>query len=293
MTSPSGPGDGPLPSAELSAHGPSLRHEWGYAALFALIGTGLGFQAAAWAAAALWWATALLVVGLPRLCARIPAIWGWRVRLGIAWLLMNTTYLQMGHVVGRLGTPLRDAQLQAVDAGLFGAPLPLLLESWMKGPLPDLISACYLLFFPYLTWSCAIRLWQANRSLRDSIRFFEALFVVYAVGFFGYLMVPAQGAYLDIPDAFRTPLSGGWVFRFNDHLVRAGSNRVDVFPSLHVAVSGTMLGWDLRSGRRWARWLVIPVLGLWAATILLRYHYGIDVMAGFALAGTALAWIRP
>jgi membrane-associated phospholipid phosphatase len=93
-----------------------------------------------------------------------------------------------------------------------------------------------------------------------------------------------------MPEAFNHPLTGGWLTHFNDVVVRRGSNRVDVFPSLHVAVSAFILGFD----RRFATWryrlYLVPAVGLWVSTIYLRFHYGVDVLGGFALAAFGL-WV--
>jgi membrane-associated phospholipid phosphatase len=72
-------------------------------------------------------------------------------------------------------------------------------------------------------------------------------------------------------------------------LVTAGSNRVDVFPSLHCAVSGYILGFSFRYQRREFWLLLLPICGLWLATIYLRYHYLVDVLFGLALSGVGLA----
>jgi membrane-associated phospholipid phosphatase len=110
------------------------------------------------------------------------------------------------------------------------------------------------------------------------------LFTVYAVGFLGYLFVPAQGAYLTMQGAFVHQIAGGWITRLNDTVVRRGSIGIDVFPSLHIAVSTFILLFD-RHFVRWRYYAYLgPAIGLWIATLYLRYHYGIDVVVGFVLA---------
>jgi membrane-associated phospholipid phosphatase len=71
-------------------------------------------------------------------------------------------------------------------------------------------------------------------------------------------------------------------------MVRFGSNRVDVFPSLHCAVSTYMLVFDSWYKRWRFRIYALPCVGLWISTIYLRYHYFIDVIVGFALAAVIL-----
>jgi membrane-associated phospholipid phosphatase len=71
-------------------------------------------------------------------------------------------------------------------------------------------------------------------------------------------------------------------------MVEQGSNRVDVWPSLHCAVSAFILGFAWRHHRKEFHYLLLPVAGLWFSTLYLHYHYFIDVLSGFALAAFAL-----
>ena len=82
------------------------------------------------------------------------------------------------------------------------------------------------------------------------------------------------------------------IHRRNDAVVSRGSNGVDAFPSLHCAVTSYLLMFDWWH-RRWRFWIyLVPCAGLWLATVYLRYHYAIDCLAGFALAGAVLWLVR-
>jgi PAP2 superfamily len=225
------------------------------------------------------------VIGFTRTRHSVTA---WRVRLGFFLLLINLTYPALGIVVPALREARVDGLLQRIDTHLFGAPLPLYLDGATRPLTSDLLSACYFVLFPYIFFSCLRHLWKARENLAVSQRFYSGFFTVYAISFAGYVLFPAQGAYLDIPNAFHHALEGGWMTRFNDTIVRRGSNRVDVFPSLHVAASAFILFFDRTYARR--RYLVYlaPAIGLWISTIYLRYHYGIDVIAGFAVMAIGL-----
>ena len=66
------------------------------------------------------------------------------------------------------------------------------------------------------------------------------------------------------------------------------SNGVDAFPSIHVAVSLYLLAFDRMYYRRRFWRLLVPCVALWISTIYLRYHYAVDVIAGFAIAAIGL-----
>ena len=102
--------------------------------------------------------------------------------------------------------------------------------------------------------------------------------------------MPAAGPHLDpnFATLYTIPLEGWWFTRWNAGLVDSGSNQVDVFPSLHTAVTAFLMGFDWKHARGRFRLWIAPTIGLWFSTIYLRYHYATDVVAGFALAGAAL-----
>ena len=268
-----------------------LPHEIAFGALYSVVIARLLAAPAgpAWGETAIWAAFAGATLGVAWWTTQRPSAATWRIRLGAYVVLMNAAYARMAPVVAVLRTPLRDAELQRIDHLLFGVPLPLVFDRWVTAGRTEFLSACYFLLFPYILVSCGRQLWRYGRAPDEARRFFAGLFTVYGLGLLGYLVVPAAGPYLAMPEAFSHPIAGGWITRLNDLAVRRGSNHVDVFPSLHVAVSAFLLGFDFRH-TRWRFWsYAVPGVGLWVSTLYLRYHYGIDVLSGFALAAVGLA----
>jgi hypothetical protein len=267
-----------------------LTHEAAFALLYALVIARLATipAGAAWSEVAVWCAFAAVSAGVVIWSERAETTLAWRVRLGAYLVLMNLAYARMGVVHHLLGAPLNDATLEHVDRLLFGQPVPLYLDRWTSPAASEVFSACYFLLFPYIVVSCGRQLWRYEQAPDEARRFFAGLFTVYGLGFVGYLLVPAAGPYVAMSGAFSHPIAGGAIATLNDAAVRRGSNHVDVFPSLHVAVSAFLLGFD----RRFARWrfavYALPACGLWVSTLYLRYHYGIDVLCGCALAGIGL-----
>jgi hypothetical protein len=228
----------------------------------------------------------LLAVVLIVLSARIKGQLGWRLRLLYYPIVMNVAYLHMAPVVEKIHRgPLDDAWLRSIDARLIGENLSLRLESISRPLFTEPLSFCYMLFIPYLTLSM---LWYFCGAMPLLKRFYLGLFSIYGIGFLGYTFVPAAGPYIAMASEFHGPLMGRVFTRWNAAMVSYGSNHVDVFPSLHCAISSYMLFFD-RWYKRWRfRIYAVPCIGLWISTIYLRYHYFIDVIVGFALAGFAL-----
>jgi len=202
---------------------------------------------------------------------------------------MNVLFPNMRQAIPAINWGRMDAALQSIDSALVGTNLSLRLQPLAHPWLTELFSFCYFLFFPYLLFSLIYYFCSDLAVLR---KFIIGLFTVYGLGFLGYSLVPASGPYLAMADQFSVPLTGYWFTRWNAAVVAQGSNGVDVFPSLHCAVSAFFLFFDRRH-RPWRfRLYVVPCVGLWISTIYLRYHYLIDLICGFTLAALALYLAR-
>lgn len=209
----------------------------------------------------------------------------WRWRLLFYPIAMNLLYFMLGTAIPAVHPGLEDAALQAADQALVGTNLSIRLQSLVHPVLTDFLSFCYMLYFAYLLFGQA---WYMFGDLAVLKKYYVGLFSLYAVGYFGYSVLPALGPYLAMADQFSTPLTGGWLTAVNDKMVLSGSNRVDVFPSLHCGNALYILLSDYQH-KRWRFWAyLIPCVGLWVSTLYLRYHYFIDVICGLVLGW--LAW---
>lgn len=212
--------------------------------------------------------------------------WGSLAALCISLAIgMNVSYQGMAGAVPAVRTVRFDADLLSLDRWLLGETPSVVVQAWVTPWLTELLSLCYLFFMPLLFFSLARYFFHRRELLGE---FYTGLFTVYGLGFLGYLLVPAAGPWLAHPDMYNVALDGGPIAHLNHTMVVQGSNRVDVWPSLHCAVSTFILGFAWRHHRLEFRLLLLPVMGLWLSTFYLRYHYFVDVMCGFALAAFAL-----
>ncbi|EEF62254.1 phosphatase PAP2 family protein [Pedosphaera parvula] len=226
----------------------------------------------------------LVVVGF---CLRHETPTRWRLRLLFYPVAMNLIYAHMSIAIPQIQPAHMDTLLQRMDDLLLGGSLSLRWQAFVHPVFTELFSFCYLLFFPYLAFSL-ITYFLGNLDVLK--KFFVGLFTIYGLGFLGYSLLPASGPHIAMADRFTIPLTGWCFTKWNAALVVHGSNGVDVFPSLHCAVTAFLLFFDRRHCPKRFKCLLIPCLGLWLSTIYLRYHYTIDVLCGFALAGFAL-WL--
>jgi len=122
------------------------------------------------------------------------------------------------------------------------------------------------------------------------------LVLVVCVGHCLYLAVPAHGPYEYLASELSRPLAGPTWWPIVERAVASvdGASRTDVFPSLHTALPTFLALFSFRNRAHAPYRQVWPVTAFFAsqiivATMYLRWHYLIDVVAGVTLAVSAFA----
>ena len=269
-------------------------------AAFALIGVG----AAVVLLARVGWSTPAsqeMVGGVVFYLWLLCSAWWWpsmadaRVRLGINYFCALWLYGATSRVTLALGSPAWDATLLGVDRRLFGETPSVAWQAWAHPWLTDVMSACYAFYQAYLHGMLILMV--CTRSAMAVRHFGDGLYAGFAVGFVGYLLVPALGPGPAFPSLYTHPLAGGAAPCFNHRIVGKGAALYGTFPSLHVLVTLILLDHDWRLCRRRFWWVLGPVVGLLASTIYLRYHYAVDLLAGLGvfvvLRAVILRWSPP
>ena len=205
--------------------------------------------------------------------------WRWRVRLLFYPASMGISFYAMGVAVPLLGHPKVDTLLLGWDRALLGETPAVAWEHLLRPWAEDLAMASYLFFFYYLVAGPGFYCVQNLRLFRKCI---VGLFTMYGLAFMSYTVMPAGGPWRWM--IFQTPLHGPWLLDWVLAPVNAGSNAVDVFPSVHLAGSLYLLLFDWQHGRRRFWWYLLPCFVLWFSTMYLRFHYFVDLLAGAAMA---------
>jgi membrane-associated phospholipid phosphatase len=183
-----------------------------------------------------------------------------------------------------------DDTLRQLDESLLGIEPALWAQRITRPWLTEYMTFSYALFFVFPTLVLAIT--YARGEFFAFREFGLALSLAYYLGLVGYMTVPAVGPRFAMANEFTTPLVGYWL----TEPARVAWNSIesvdrDCFPSLHTAMSTISLVYLWRLRRGWGRFgrvlfaVSAPlVVSLWASTLYLRYHYAVDVLAGWALA---------
>jgi membrane-associated phospholipid phosphatase len=261
-----------------------------------------------------------IVVGLPLLAAAraslrdrsgLPAGATGVVRRVLEFLhdwtfapLAYVIYLEMQGLVGPLRGPwLADPHLIAIDRWLLGSDASVLLARLATPWLTEVAQVAYTSFYALMV------IVGAELYARRDMRRFQVYAFSCALGFFisfvGYLAVPAVGPRFtlfdvatverQLPGLLLTPALR--LFVDGGGLVPPGLSRQatlalaprDVFPSGLTMMTLVAMYW---SGRyrlkvRWGIWPVGAVLVF--ATVYLRYHYLVDLLAGGLLAALCVS----
>jgi membrane-associated phospholipid phosphatase len=191
----------------------------------------------------------------------------------------------LGPLIAAARGPARDDLLIAADRFLFGTDLTLWVERLER---PWLTNAFFLFYSSYYFLSIVLGAALWRRSLPDARRYIFTLSFAYFLSYAGYFLIPALGPRFALASEQKgpvetTPLSRAISMTINE-LERT---KFDVFPSGHTMITTVVLLVAWKRARR-VFWFLLPIgTGLVLSTVYCRYHYGVDVLAGLALAAVA------
>ncbi len=204
------------------------------------------------------------------------------LRAGITVGVMFTLYTTLGKL-GFVAIPyLGDAALSRLDEILFRTNPAFWVQQYQTPGLVEFFSFIYAAFIPYVYLSIAHGcLWRPPLQ-RD--QFLTGWVLTYAISYLGYLFVPAYGPIVYHAEEFSSSLQGGFFHAIVLRGIETGGGPHGAFPSLHVACSAYLCLFDLKTNQlRGLTYLPMIVL-IYVSTIVLRYHYVVDLIAGTVIA---------
>jgi hypothetical protein len=203
---------------------------------------------------------------------------------------MLTSYFELRFLLPALQPHLLDLRLYALDRAIFGTTPSLWLAQFNHRPLVEWISFFYYSYF-YLLAAIILPTLFFDKGVRHR-QFLIGALVVCGGGHVIYTLVPGVGPFRTID--FPAPIDGGfWWHQVQTTVAQAGA-QLDIFPSLHTAYPTyfTLHAWAYRREAPFRQtWFFIAIFTahMVAATMFLRWHWFVDVLAGALLAFTARA----
>ena len=180
-----------------------------------------------------------------------------------------------------------DAELAHIDLAFWGANPTIWLERFRSPALAEVLQIVYALFVPAVLLM-AVLLWRQKRFCE--FRYYAFLIASgFLVSYVGYFLAPARGPRFLLHDLQTYDLRGLWLFNglrsLLDHIESA---HYDCFPSGHTEL--TILAWwgSRMISTNLFRGMFAYTLGIIFATVYLRYHYTVDVLAGAIVAGALI-----
>ncbi len=206
-------------------------------------------------------------------------------------LTVFLSYFHLREIIPAVTSHERDAQLLALDLSIFGVEPAVAWDRFVTPHTTEWFSFFYFLYFFLLTGH-VLPMMFAAKNTRRLAHFALGLFIVFCFGHIGYLLVSGWGPYHLLDGKFAHPLEGGLFYRLVMATVAAGGAQRDIFPSLHTAAPTffAIFAYQHRAALPWRyTWLPMAFIAsqIIGATMFLRWHYLIDVVAGLTLATTA------
>ncbi|MGB8658510.1 MAG: phosphatase PAP2 family protein [Candidatus Zixiibacteriota bacterium] len=237
--------------------------------------------------------------------ARLVAV---LIALGIAWLIAKykpewrllRDGLPFGYAIA-IYTNLHDTVhfvnphdvhniLIRADAFLFGVQPCVWAEKFIHPYLTTIFSFCYAMYLAFAP-IVALVLYLQKRYKEFRYTLVSVIFCFY-LGYFGYILFPAAPPRYTLLPQFTRSLHGPLLDASMKLINVFPSTSRCAFPSLHSAITVLSLLFAFKY-LRWFFWTLLPFgVGLLLATIYLRHHYVVDLLAGFVLCGISF-WLGP
>jgi hypothetical protein len=216
-------------------------------------------------------------------------------RIGI-YGTVQQSYFFFKHLLPVVNPGAVDHQLYALDQLLFGFEPAVWADQFVNPVTTEWFAFFYFCYFFLL----AAHIFPIVFGSRDQLllgEFMAGMLIIVCIGHTGYILVPGFGPYRAMPQMFHHELPSGFWMDLVWSTVRSGGAMKDIFPSLHTAGPCFIAMFSFRNRDRLPFRYTWPLLTFFAANIIgatmfLRWHYVIDVFAGFSLA-TVAAVVAP
>src|SRR5580658_1129684 len=212
-------------------------------------------------------------------------------RLAIIATLLGT-FFQLREILPAVSPRALDPQIYAFDTRVFGVEPSLWLDRFVTPTTTEWFAFFSFLYFLVLTVHVLPMLFWWQPGEKELARFGVGFLMIFLSAHLLYMVVPGWGPYWYLKGSFQHELQGPVFWPLVREAVDAGGAQKDIFPSLHTAVPTYIAIFSFQHRKLTPFKYSWPVMAFVAtqiivATLLLRWHYLVDVVAGLILAVTA------
>jgi membrane-associated phospholipid phosphatase len=207
----------------------------------------------------------------------------WIFRHWYPLLYVACCYREMAMIIAGIRHNHTDQALAAIDYAIWGVYPTVWLERLYTPAFTEFLQIIYTLFLP-VALLVPFVIWRQKRYIE--FRYMAFLLALgFLVSYLGYLAVPAHGPRFLLADMQHLPLKGLWLFNsMQSTLNRLEQDHYDCFPSGHTELT-ILACWLSRSISKRLFWVYfLYTLCIVFATVYLRYHYTVDLLAGVMVA---------
>ena len=206
----------------------------------------------------------------------------WWIREVLPFIFVIAVYTNLHDTIGFVNSHDIHDYLIKIDEWIFGIEPVLYFQRFYNKYLTDFFSLFYMNYF-YVAVSVVLYLLikKDKKHLREVLL---GTILMYYIGYFLYILFPAAPPRLVLHDKFTRDLTGGVITHIQNKIIIDMASSRGSFPSLHCGVSLLSLIYSYKYARKLFYFLILPVIILVIATIYLRHHYTVDIIAGFILA---------
>jgi hypothetical protein len=201
---------------------------------------------------------------------------------------VQLSYFFLAALLPLVNTTTLDVGLYKLDLALFGFEPALVMDSIVTSATTEWFAFYYFGYF-FLLAIHVIPILLFAKSTRVVSEFALGMVTVFCIGHLVYMLVPGYGPYHALSHEFKNALPSGMWRDMVMATVASGGAQLDIFPSLHTAAPTFITLFSFRNRDKVPFRYSWPLVGFFAlnimiATMFLRWHYVIDVVAGLALA---------
>ncbi|HXX65937.1 MAG TPA: phosphatase PAP2 family protein [Polyangiaceae bacterium] len=206
------------------------------------------------------------------------------------------SFFQLREILPAVSPWAEDARIYALDLRVFGFEPCLWMDRFVSRRTTEWFAFFYFFYFLILTVHILPML-LIERDTRLLGSFSVGALLVFLTAHLVYMAVPGWGPYWYLRASFGHPLVGGTFWRLVREAVEAGGAQKDIFPSLHTAAPTFLAIFSFGHRNRapfkytWGP-MAFFATQIIIATMFLRWHYLLDVVAGVILAVAAFLFAR-
>jgi len=211
----------------------------------------------------------------------------WAYHLIFPTISILAIFDSLGYIVHSINPQDIDPQLIELDFLLFGGHPTVMLEGIMHPLFTDALQIAYTSYY-FLPFILGIALLAERREQEFDYALFLIMLCFY-LSYAGYLLFPAIGPRFTMTHLQTAELQGLVLTApIQELLNRLEGIKRDAFPSGHTGIALIVLFLAFKFKKK-LFWIFLPfVTALIFSAVYLRYHYVVDVLAGFILTALTL-----